>query len=84
MIWNARYGLCYAIFKEVKNSDDTSFPEENGLYSILFTVSDVRYFALYLGAVENPEKFLETLTGFVGKTIGDVVGNLTEGNASSK
>ena len=43
MIWNAKYGLCYAIFKEVKNSDDTSFPEENGLYSILFTVSDVRY-----------------------------------------
>lgn len=83
MIWNARYGLCYAIFKEVKNSDDTSFPEENGLYSILFTVSDVRYFALYLGPVENPEKFLETLTGFVGKTIGDVVGNLTEGNVSA-
>ena len=83
MIWNAKYGLCYAIFKEVKNSDDTSFPEENGLYSILFTVSDVRYFALYLGPVENPEKFLETLTGFVGKTIGDVVGNLTEGNASA-
>lgn len=83
MIWNAKYGLCYAIFKEVKNSDDTSFPEENGLYSILFTVFDVRYFALYLGPVENPEKFLETLTGFVGKTIGDVIGNLTEGNASA-
>lgn len=49
----------------------------------MFTVSDVRYFALYLGPVENPEKFLETLTGFVGKTIGDVVGNLTEGNASA-
>jgi len=83
MIWNEKNGLCYVIFKEQENSVGETFPVENGLYSICFKVSNKTYYALYLGAIEDVEGFVKSVTGYVNGTVGETIAKYAEAYSNS-
>ena len=78
MIWNEEKGLCYVIFKEQEKENHITYPTENNLYSIRFELKDKGYFALYLGAIEDVEGFVKSVTDYVNDTVGESIGNYAE------
>lgn len=78
MIWNEEKGLCYVIFKEQEKENHITYPTENNLYSIRFELKDKGYFALYLGAIEDVEGFVKSVTDYVNNTVGESIGNYAE------
>lgn len=86
VIYNSYDGLVYVIFREktfTKGNNEVSYPVENSIYSVAFTASKKKFFALSFLPYADPAYFVEMLMKLLFGTTAEALGNMMEGHSSA-